>query len=115
MPVFIERFLLVVCAAAFFGLVINNSMSLDLHQRIGLGVALVGMAYFLGSTVQKKLPTTPPALVQPASENPAKSPKRTGDAKTSGSESPAVTGDQNSVTYDQPSDSKEKKPPKKNE
>ncbi len=115
MPVFIERFLLVVCAAAFFGLVINNTMTLDLHQRIGLGVALVGMAYFLGHTVSKKHTPTPPVLVQPASDVPAKPTKASGDAETSGSESPAVTGDRNSITYEQPSSSKEKKAPKKNE
>ena len=35
-PVFIERFLLVVCAAAFYGLVITNNMSFNGLQRIGL-------------------------------------------------------------------------------
>lgn len=42
-----------VCAAAFFGLVIINSMNLDTHQRIGLGVAIVGFAYLVGATVHR--------------------------------------------------------------
>jgi hypothetical protein len=46
-PVFIERFLLAVCAVAFYGLVINNNMSFNGLQRIGLGCALVGLPCFL--------------------------------------------------------------------
>lgn len=52
-PVFIERFLIVVCAAAFYGLIVNNSMNLNSLQRAGLGMALVGVALFLGATVSK--------------------------------------------------------------
>lgn len=67
MPVFIERFLIVVCAAAFYGLIINNTMSLDLHQRISLGVALVATAYFLGHTSYKNPRTTSaPTVAVPA-------------------------------------------------
>lgn len=101
MSVFIERFLLYLCAAAFLGFVINNGMSLDIHQRVGLGVALVGLAYFFGHTAYKKTHTTPPALVQPAVTVPAETLKKSGDAETSGSNSPAVTGDGNVIKYDQ--------------
>ena len=53
-PIFIERFLIVVCAAAFYGLVITNSMNFDGIQRLGLGCALVGAALFLGATAYKQ-------------------------------------------------------------
>jgi hypothetical protein len=71
-PIFLERFLLYLCAGAFLGFVINNGMGLDVHQRIGLGVALVGAAYFLGHTAYKakQLPPTP-AKSEPATEPPA--------------------------------------------
>jgi hypothetical protein len=52
-PIFLERFLLYLCAGAVLGFVINNGMGLDIHQRIGLGIALVGIAYFLGHTAYK--------------------------------------------------------------
>src|ERR1017187_2399234 len=55
-PIFVERFLLYLCAGAFLGLIINNGMGLDIHQRIGLGIALVGTAYFLGHTAYKAKP-----------------------------------------------------------
>ncbi len=103
-PVFIERFLLVVCAAAFFGLVINNTMSFNPLQRIGLGTALVGVSLFLGATVYK--------ATQPATIAPIEQPKTSGDAATSGPNSPAVSGSGNDINYDQ-SAHPEKKPPKK--
>lgn len=52
-PVFLERFLLTVCAAAFFGLIVVNSMNLDGPQRISLGIAIIAAAYFVGHTVHK--------------------------------------------------------------
>ena len=52
-PVFLERFLLVVCAAAFYGIVILNSMQIDGHYRAGVGLILVGLAYVLGHTVYR--------------------------------------------------------------
>jgi hypothetical protein len=77
-PVFIERFLLVVCAAAFYGLVITNTMSFNGLQRIGLGCTLIGVALFLGATVHKQAhphasaqPPSPPAAInQSASSSP---------------------------------------------
>ena len=66
-PVFIERFLMVVCAAAFYGLVITNNMNFNSLQRIGLAFALVGLALFLGATAYKQThpassaPSVPPA------------------------------------------------------
>jgi hypothetical protein len=83
-PVFIERFLMVVCAAAFYGFVLNNAMSLDIHQRISLGLVLVGAAYFLGHTSYKKVhPVSPSPSVQQRA-TPAESPRGTGDASATG-------------------------------
>jgi hypothetical protein len=104
-PIFIERFLIVVCAAAFYGLVVNNTMGLDVHQRIGLGVILVGAAYLLGHTAYKQRPTNVPV---PAATAPAEPSHASGDAKTTGSQSPAVTGDGNNIKYGEPSDRKKK-------
>jgi hypothetical protein len=103
-PVFIERFLIVVCAAAFYGLVITNAMTFSPLQRIGLGIALVGIALFLGATASK---TAQPPIIAPKEQ-----PKASGDATTSGPNSPANTGNGNDVKYDQ-SSPPEKKPPKK--
>jgi hypothetical protein len=73
-PIFLERFLLYLCAAAFLALVLVNGMGLNIHQRIGLGVTLVGAAYFLAHTVERikdqapanplaaKAPVKPPIL-----------------------------------------------------
>jgi hypothetical protein len=66
-PTFLERFLLSVCAAAFLGFVINNGMGLDFHQRLGLGIALVGVAYFLSHTAYKSKPiSSAPVQSMPA-------------------------------------------------
>jgi len=50
-PIFLERFLLVVCATAFYGIVFANAMQIDIHYRIGIGITLVGFAYILGHAV----------------------------------------------------------------
>jgi hypothetical protein len=52
-PIFIERFLMVVCAAAFYGLVVTNNMNMDAARRVCLGIALVATALFLGLTSYK--------------------------------------------------------------
>ena len=70
MPIFLERFLLYLCAGAFLGFVVNNGMGLDVHQRIGLGIALVGIAYFLGHTAYKSKPISP-VQIQSAPTMPA--------------------------------------------
>jgi len=85
-------------------------MSLDVHQRIGLGMVLVGAAYFLGHTAYKKNPTNTSV---PTATAPAEPSKASGDAKTSGSQSPAVTGDGNSIKYDDSHPEKKTEPPKK--
>ncbi len=52
-PVFLERFVLVLCAGAFWGFVMNDGMKLDIHYRIGLGIIIVGVAYTVAYAVYK--------------------------------------------------------------
>jgi len=105
-PIFIERFLIVVCAAAFYGLVITNAMGFDLHQRIGLGLVLIGAAYFLGHTAYKKpSPTAPiPAATAPAQPSQQNT--------TTGPQSPIMPNNSGNVTISS-DDSKPKEPPPK--
>jgi tRNA_anti-like len=72
-PIFLERFLLYLAAGAFLGSVIYNGMGLDVHQRIGLGIALVGTAYFLGHTAYK--PKATPATQIQSARTTAEAPK----------------------------------------
>lgn len=95
-PIFIERFLLVVCAAVLMTSVVGNGMKLDIHQRIGLGIAIVGVAYLLAATVYRK--PKPPESVGPAVVT-TPAPPATGNAATVGPNSPAVTGSGNEITY----------------
>jgi hypothetical protein len=50
-PIWIERFALAVFAAVFFGLVILNALKMDLIQRTGLGIGIVGFSIFLAQSV----------------------------------------------------------------
>jgi hypothetical protein len=52
-PVFQERFLLPVCAAALVAVALVNPMQFDVKQRIYLGTALLFFAAFLAHTIQK--------------------------------------------------------------
>jgi hypothetical protein len=92
-PIFLERFLLYLCAGAFLGFVINNPMGLDIHQRIGLGTALVGAAYFLGHTAYKSKPISPSTISGPATPS-------TGDATATGNGNIANTGNGNTFNGD---------------
>lgn len=102
---FIERFLIVVCATAFYGLIINNTMGLDIHQRISLGIVLVGAAYFLGHTAHKG--NRPAPITNTA---PKDAPTVNGNASSGGDHSVANTGNGNTIKQSSPP---AKEPPKK--
>jgi hypothetical protein len=102
-PVFIERFLLVVCAATFYGLVITNAMNFSNLQRIGMGCTLVGVALFLGATVHKQ--THPPVSVPPA-------PAPTSVNSTTGPQSPIMPNNGGSVTINGGAAPTQSPPPK---
>jgi hypothetical protein len=52
LPVFLERFILVVLATAFWQVVMVNAMKLDIHYRAGIAIVLVGVAYITAHAVQ---------------------------------------------------------------
>jgi hypothetical protein len=54
MPVFLERFVLAVCAAAFISIAVLNLMKLDLTQRGLIAVILVLIAAFASYTVHNR-------------------------------------------------------------
>jgi hypothetical protein len=66
--------------------------------------AMIGGAFWTFSAYlyHRDLPKAPTAITQPM-------PPKSGNATTTGDQSPAVTGDGNRTTYGQPSDSKEPK------
>jgi hypothetical protein len=50
-PVWLERFALVVLAAAFGGIVILNTLKLDGIQRTGIGIAILGLSIYIAQTI----------------------------------------------------------------
>jgi hypothetical protein len=74
-PVWLERFALVVLAAAFGGIVILNSLKMDGMQRTGIAMAILGLSIYIAQTIhifnQSKAvtPAPPPVsapLIQPS-------------------------------------------------
>lgn len=52
-PLWVERYLIPICAAIVFGIVILNPLKFDWQQRAALLVAVSAFAYFLAHTVHK--------------------------------------------------------------
>src|SRR5277367_894400 len=96
MPIFLERFVLPILAAVVTGVCLFNPWKWDWHQRASLFVGVVSLAYFFAYTSYRIKPETTQTSA-PAIE----APKKTGNATTSGDNSPAVTSDGNNITYDQ--------------
>jgi hypothetical protein len=53
----LERYILPVCAAVVFGLTILNPLKLDWQQRVSLAIAISAIAYFVGHTLRKPAST----------------------------------------------------------
>lgn len=106
MPVFLEKFVLPVLAAFMLTVILLNPLKLDKPQRISLAIAVLAIAYFVGHTLERSK-ATPAKSIDPVSAAP-----RSGAATTSGDQSPAQTGDGNTVEYGV-SHPREKKAPKK--
>jgi hypothetical protein len=53
----LERYVLPICATVVFGLTILNPLKLDWQQRISMAIAITAIAYFIGHTLRK--PATP--------------------------------------------------------
>lgn len=65
-PLWIERYLIPICAAIVFGLVVLNPLKFDWQQRIALLVAISAFAYFLAHTVHKPKASTVAQAAPPA-------------------------------------------------
>ena len=65
MPLWIERYLIPICAVIVFGLVILNPLKFDWQQRLSLLIAISVFAYFLAHTVHKPKAGSPPPVVTP--------------------------------------------------
>jgi len=102
MSIFVERFVLPILAACVTGVILLNPLKWDRLQRISLFICVVSLAYFVAHTLNKNTKAVAPQPV----------PQQTGNATTRGSNSPAVTGNGNSFTYDK-SEPKKEAPKKK--
>ncbi len=60
MTLFLERFLLPVCAAVVVALALVNPLKFDLPQRLSLGTAICLIAYFVGHTIKRGTALPPP-------------------------------------------------------
>lgn|GEM_PF-4676451 len=63
MHLWLERYILPICATVVFGLTILNPLKLDWQQRIALAIAISATAYFVGHTLRK--PATAPTPPDP--------------------------------------------------
>lgn len=107
MPVFVEKIVLPVLAAVVMGLILLNPLKFDWPQRISLFIAVVAVAYFLSHTLHLRSESLRLSQQAPIS-TPARD-QSTGNAATTGTKSPAVTGNDNKITYQEPSDTDKKK------
>ena len=95
MPVFIERFVLPILAAIVMGGCVLNPWKWDWTQRISLILSMIFLAYFFAYTSYQGGSETTKTPVVPATT------RVSGDARTTGDNSPANTGDGNSFQSDQ--------------
>jgi hypothetical protein len=101
--VVLERFVLAICALAFYNLVISNSMHLDGNYRVALGIVVIGIAWGVGHAVYlgTHRPVTPPTSQELAAPQPTAS-HISGPASASGDKSIANTGDGNTFKTGEP-------------
>ncbi len=103
MPVFLERFVLTALSALFVAVIIVNPLKLEWPQQVSLSVAVIALAFFVGYTVERTSRMRTMPLPHQSTNEPASPSRATGSATTTGSNSPAVTGDGNTVIIVQPS------------
>ncbi|HEV2304171.1 MAG TPA: hypothetical protein VGR93_01500 [Candidatus Acidoferrales bacterium] len=108
MPIFLEKVVLAVLVAIMTTLLFVNPWKFDWWQRGSLLVAAFAVAFFISYTLYRHNESIRTGQTAPIS---APSPTQaTGNATTSGSKSPAVTGNDNNITYGRTSNSHKKKP-----
>ncbi|MBI4446183.1 MAG: hypothetical protein HY645_09755 [Acidobacteria bacterium] len=102
MPVFLEKFLLALCVAAFAGLVIFNTLKLDALYRIGVGLMIVGLALVLGNILYKSNNAASDPAEQPALVNPTSNSDKSNEEPRAVNERPAPRIEQNSEGANSP-------------
>jgi hypothetical protein len=115
-PVFLEKFVLPLLAAAFIGVILLNPFKLDWQQQLSLAIAVVALAYFFAHSVHKTNRIQLPAPVgQPQANTPTEPPScppgtasSTGPATAVGSGNIANSGNCNTINGE-PQASKDKK------
>lgn len=63
MLIWLEKFVMAVCAASFVALVLLNLVKFDLVQRLSLAVALAAFALFVGRTIATDRPLSRPSTI----------------------------------------------------
>lgn len=109
--VWLERFVLALFVLAFWNWVMNNGMHIDRHFRIALAFILIGASYGVGHAVYlgaRKSATPHANEGTPPVESPSKASPASGAASSTGDQSPAITGNGNTVSYGTPPDAHKK-------
>jgi hypothetical protein len=105
MPIFFQRFILPILCFLVTGLCLLNPWKWDWQQRVSLILGVTFIAYFFAYTSSRIKPDSAQSIAPII--------RKTGDATTSGSNSPANTGDENTFQNDQsPPSVKKPDPPK---
>ena len=116
-PFFLEKFIVPVLAVISGALIIYNPWKFDLRQRASLLIAIIAVAYFLSHSLHLRNEAIRTGSVGQSDKgfpsprvNEQTQPKASGNAVTTGSKSPAVTGDNNKFNYGQSPEPKKQKP-----
>lgn len=80
MPIFLERFVLPVLAAGVIAVIVLNPFKFDVHQRVGLLLLVIGLAYFVGRTIQLQNRAETPAQSHAATDG-EQAPRHVDDPK----------------------------------
>jgi hypothetical protein len=71
-PIFLEKFLLVVLAGSFLANILTNPFKLGIHYRIAFGIIILGFSYLIAISVYQTL-YEPKIIAQPQANNPTSS------------------------------------------
>jgi hypothetical protein len=112
-PVFLEKVAIPIIVGVVTTILLVNPMKIDWQSRISVFVALLALGYFISHQLHLRNESirtaVKPSTVSTDAPPPTPPPHVSGPASTTGPDSPAVTGDGNSVTYDE---GVKKQPPK---
>jgi hypothetical protein len=98
MPVFLEKFVLPVLAAAVIAVIAINPLKLDWQQRISLSVGVLGLAWFAARTVYLNSRFEPPVNSPVATSPVIAVPTSPTSNQTFGPQSPIIQNNRGSIT-----------------